>query len=123
MHTNLSISVLGGFVNPHTSAQSPGRPPGLHNGEAPSGKGKYSRRLPPSGAVEVTSNHVQLLFVYQGTDRSKHVFGDTAFLGISVVTVQRHHREVPTTFRCAGFLRKFSRETTAWKTQLGHLQC
>ena len=36
-----SASEPGGFMNPQTSAHSPGTPPGPHRGAGPGGKGKY----------------------------------------------------------------------------------
>ena len=46
----------------------------------------------PRRTVEVAGDHVDL--VHGSTDCDQHNFRDSAFLGVAVVNVERHHSEV-----------------------------
>ena len=96
-------------MNPHTSAHSPGTPPGAGNGVGLGGIGKFvltnasstmlgsritARLAAPCGTIEVTSYRVNLLLVHYSTDCKQQVLRDSAFLGICVVNAERHHGEI-----------------------------
>ena len=46
------------------------------------------------GTIEVTSHRVDLLLTHHSTDCKQQVLRDSAFLGMCVVGVERHHGEV-----------------------------
>ena len=52
-----------------------------------------ARRAAPRSAIKVTCNHVNMFLYHISTDCKKQLLSDTAFLGIMVVDVQRHHGE------------------------------
>ena len=96
-------------MKPHTSDHCPGTPPGPHKAVGPCGIGKYvlanassivlscRRSLPDRrrrGTIEVTSHRVDLLLTHHSTDCKQQVLRDSAFFGICVVDVERHHGEL-----------------------------
>ena len=96
------------FENPHTSDHSPGTPPGPHNGVEPSGKRKFvlanasSIMLLGRGSLPDWRRHAapknspatkSTCSCKKSRVCKQQVLRESAFLGICVVNVERHHGE------------------------------
>ena len=74
-----SVSDLGGFRKPHTSAHSPGTPPGRHNGVGPGGTGDNKARFSEAEAKSLSRSPSQPRDRYRINDGIRTMLFPTSF--------------------------------------------